>query len=558
MSTTENTASQLENALDAVRRGFLVHPCEPRTKAPATRVVRHGVKEATQNEAKIRYWWKINPDFNPAVNAGVVVDCDTGLTSLEQALEWSKNVGLPPTLTVRTGRRPEYGVQFHFAGKAKKNGPYESNGVEGEIRLQSMMYGMAPGAIHPSGERYEIVVDLPIAHWPLESKFEIDALKTINKLKQPLRKIKLGEKIKTSQRQYWLVSQCGRLRNTGLTDDALFIALRSLCDQYCESPQQKTDAMLRQICESGVHNYGVNVPEPTQNCEDNDEFKKMIEEFNEKFFVIRDHGGHAVVGNFEKDITVAHGSSEYLKTRSIHEFRNGYLNEFVQVDGTDNGKTKLVTKANAWLCYPGSKRYERVVFLPNKEVANDVKNLWQKFAFEPKKGNKHVPYLEHVLHNICLNTTGENDDVEGSQKYHYLIHWMAYAVQHPDEQGHAAIVVQGLKGVGKNVFAEGFMNLFGRHGKVFGDNRDATGNFNARLMDTCVAVLDESFFVGSKKDEQTLKHLITGTTLRIEKKGIDAFEVPNLLHIIMLGNAEWLTTSVDRRTTLFYADLRCG
>jgi hypothetical protein len=257
-----NTASQLENALDALRRGFWVHPCEPRTKAPAKNIVRHGIKDATRDEAKVQYWWKINPDFNPAVNAGVVVDCDTGLTSLEQALEWAKAVGLPPTLTVRTGRRPDFGVQFHYTGKAKKNGPYDSNGVEGEIRLQGMLYGMAPGSIHPSGERYEIVVNLPIAHWPLESKFEEDALRTIRKLKQPLNKLKPNEKIKSSQRQYWLVSQCGRLRGTGLSGDPLFPALRSLCDQYCESPKEKTDEMLRQICESGERNYGVQVPEP--------------------------------------------------------------------------------------------------------------------------------------------------------------------------------------------------------------------------------------------------------------------------------------------------------
>jgi P4 family phage/plasmid primase-like protien len=258
----QKPASQLENALDALRRGFWVHPCYPRTKEPATDVVFHGIKDATRDEAVVRRWWSRNPDYNPGVNAGVVVDCDTGLKSLDEALAWAKNVGLPPTLTIHTGRLSSYGVQFHFTGKAKKNGPYECLGVEGEFRLQNMLYGMAPGAIHPSGGRYEIVADLPTAPWPSQSYIEECALKTIKKLQQNPNNLKTGEKIKRSQRQYWLVSQCGRLRYTGLNGDALFSALRSLCDQYCESPEEKTDKMLQQICESGERNYGVNVPDP--------------------------------------------------------------------------------------------------------------------------------------------------------------------------------------------------------------------------------------------------------------------------------------------------------
>lgn len=157
--------SQLENALVALHRGFQVFPCYPRTKKPAGEIVPNGVKQATTDERQVRIWWAYNPDYNPAVTGGVIVDCDSGLGGLHEALTFAKLNGLPNTLVVRTGRRTSYGAQFHFAGTTE-NRPYTANGVTGEVRCRNQ-YGMAPGAIHPdTGERYEIVIDLPRAPWP--------------------------------------------------------------------------------------------------------------------------------------------------------------------------------------------------------------------------------------------------------------------------------------------------------------------------------------------------------------------------------------------------------
>src|SRR5467141_2169999 len=157
--------SQLENALAALRRGFHVFPCYPKTKKPAGEVVPNGVKQATTDERQVRAWWAHNPDYNPAVTGGVIVDCDSGPTDLHGALAFAKLNNLPDTLVVRTGRRTSYGAQFHFTGTTE-NRPYDANDVTGEVRCRNQ-YGMAPGAIHPdSGERYEIVIDLPLAPWP--------------------------------------------------------------------------------------------------------------------------------------------------------------------------------------------------------------------------------------------------------------------------------------------------------------------------------------------------------------------------------------------------------
>jgi hypothetical protein len=158
----------LEHALDAARRGLKVFPCHPRLKTPATT---SGAKEMTSDELQIRKWWAQNPAFNIGCNAGVIVDVDSGVDSLEQAQNIAKIWSLPSTLLVRTGRRPGFGVQFHFTGDVNSQGPFQANGCSGEIRVLSRnYYGMWAGSVHPSGNVYEIIVDLPIAQYPPASR----------------------------------------------------------------------------------------------------------------------------------------------------------------------------------------------------------------------------------------------------------------------------------------------------------------------------------------------------------------------------------------------------
>lgn len=156
-----------EYALDFVRRGGYVSPCLPKTKiAQATP---NGFKDRTRDPAQVHRWWTKNPYYNVACNAGGLFDVDTGCKSLEEVLAFAKKLGLPETLVVRSGRRDgNFGAQLHYAGDPGYTRSYDVDGVTGEVRSASRnSYGLAPGSIHDkSGERYEIVVDLPIATWP--------------------------------------------------------------------------------------------------------------------------------------------------------------------------------------------------------------------------------------------------------------------------------------------------------------------------------------------------------------------------------------------------------
>lgn len=270
---------------------------------------------------------------------------------------------------------------------------------------------------------------------------------------------------------------------------------------------------------------------------------ETLEFFNHDHYAVKNFGGKSRVCQekvVDRSLVVVHFHPR--------DFESFYRNDLIQVGEKEVKvedeyvmKPVLKNKATVWLDHRYRRQYLEVRFAPNADLGTEVRNLWQGFAYEPKKGDCSL-YLAHLKENIC-----KNDPV----KYNYLLGWMAYAIRHPDEQGHSAIVVRGLKGVGKNVFADAFAALWGRHALTVSSSDRLTSNFNAHLRALCVLIADEAFFAGDRRHEGKLKSLITSGTLDIEAKGVDVVQVPNLLHIIILSNDRWvIPASADERRYL--------
>jgi Bifunctional DNA primase/polymerase, N-terminal/AAA domain len=165
----------LEAALDLARRGFHVFPLKPRDKCP---IVAGGFKAAMRDPEQIALWWKRNPDANIGIACEAsglcVMDCDHGLTCYKDFIAWRDRNGLPPTYTVRSGRRPEFGVQMVYKGPIVSS-RWELDGCSGDIKSIGGLV-VAPPSIHPdSGEAYVVLEDLPIALTP-------DAVKQLKKV----------------------------------------------------------------------------------------------------------------------------------------------------------------------------------------------------------------------------------------------------------------------------------------------------------------------------------------------------------------------------------------
>lgn len=103
------------------------------------------------------------PDANVAIACGAsnlaVLDVDHGFNDDVDLRAFLEKADLPKTYTVRTGRRPEMGVQFYFEGAVPDVGLFKWHGCEGQVKSAGG-YVMAAGSIHPdSGEAYSVISD---------------------------------------------------------------------------------------------------------------------------------------------------------------------------------------------------------------------------------------------------------------------------------------------------------------------------------------------------------------------------------------------------------------
>jgi Family of unknown function (DUF5906) len=126
-------------------------------------------------------------------------------------------------------------------------------------------------------------------------------------------------------------------------------------------------------------------------------------------------------------------------------------------------------------------------------------------------------------------------------------------VQNPADRAEVALVFRGKKGTGKGTLGNALVIIFGRHGTHISQKEHLAGRFNYHLRDACFLFADEAYWPGDKSAEGALKRLITEPDLFIEGKGQNAFPAPNLLHVMMASNEEWIVPAGEneRRFAVF-------
>jgi hypothetical protein len=218
-----------------------------------------------------------------------------------------------------------------------------------------------------------------------------------------------------------------------------------------------------------------------------------------------------------------------------------YANQTVTVRNGNKIEDKPIF--GVWLKHPDSPRANGITMdakcgmphLPSERFVNGALNLWTGFSILPAPG-KWPLLREHLEKIICC---GDSE---------YLLKWCAWTLQNPIKPSEVAVVMRGNKGAGKGVLGNLLRAIFGAHGLQISSPKHLTGNFNAHLMHCCLLFADEALWAGDKAAAGVLKRIITEPTLNIEPKGVDSFEAPNRLSIIMASNERWVVpASVDER-----------
>jgi len=179
-------------------------------------------------------------------------------------------------------------------------------------------------------------------------------------------------------------------------------------------------------------------------------------------------------------------------------------------------------------------------------VVGECLNLWQGWGVEAKPGDWGL-IREHIEEVIAGGNKVFGD---------YVLSWIAWSIQHPDQQAEVALVLIGRKGVGKGTLIRCLQRIFGAHAFQVTSREEVIGKFNGHLQDCILFIADEAYWGGDKRCVGRLQGMITEVTLPIERKGIDLIQVPNYLHVVMLAEPGWVIPAgrYERR----YAALAVG
>jgi hypothetical protein len=259
---------------------------------------------------------------------------------------------------------------------------------------------------------------------------------------------------------------------------------------------------------------------------------EVVEGVNRQHALIESVGGKTVIASFEP------WEVDPTQTRVVFQNKDSFLlrysNRFVTIDVPD-GRGGVIQGTRPlgqwWLSHPKRRQHRGVTNRPGgAKIEGECLNLWTGWGVEPKPGDwglirKHV---EEVV-------------ADGSQvKADYVKRWIAWGIQNPGNPAGAALVLIGDKGSGKGTLARPLERIFGVHAFQATSQEHVIGKHNEHLQACVFFVADEAYWGGDKRCIGRLQGMITEPTLTIEPKNINAFQVRNCLHLVMLAEPGWV------------------
>lgn len=257
--------------------------------------------------------------------------------------------------------------------------------------------------------------------------------------------------------------------------------------------------------------------------------KTPLDLMNGKHAIAR-QAGRTVILTFERDGHVEFGS--------LADLNLYYANNRVPTAKTSEPLSAWWIRQPDRRTYPGG-----VAFMPGR-TRKGLYNLWQGFSVEPDPDASCKYFLDHLRVIVCKNRKAE---------YDYLIGWMAHMIQHPEEKPGVAVAMKGVKGAGKDTVGDYLAELFKRHRIKVSQMEHLTGKFNAHQAAALLIHVEEGIWAGDKSAVGPLNSVITSPTIRIEKKGLDTFELDSYCRVIITTNERWAVpaTKGERRYAVY-------
>jgi hypothetical protein len=261
----------------------------------------------------------------------------------------------------------------------------------------------------------------------------------------------------------------------------------------------------------------------------------VVVEMNKRHAAVSIHGKYRILTWLPHFMYPKQQIAEFS---SKNDFCNLHVHPKVKWTVEEDGerKTVKVDRGKYYLSQPEHQRFDGIDFNPGAPLIitrtdssgriTRYANMYSGFSIEPCPGDCSL-YLGHIFENICGGDARLNQ---------YILDWMAWGVQRPDDISGTALSLRGKPGTGKGVFVQQYGKIFGRHFVHLTNSEQLTAKFNSMTAHALLIFADEVMFAGDHRTARLLKTMITEKTKKLEYKNIDATEFPNYSRTIFATN----------------------
>ena len=260
-----------------------------------------------------------------------------------------------------------------------------------------------------------------------------------------------------------------------------------------------------------------------------------LEEMNAQFSVV-------LMGSDVRILALANALGEPHRQIKIGSFHTAYATiRYINEESASKPLTGL------WINHANRRTHFNVTFNPKRGALTDADtlNLWNDFAVAPKKGDWSL-LRKHIYEVVCQRNI---------VWFTWLMCWIADIIQCPERKPGTAVVVRGLKGVGKTIVAEYISKLMPHNSLSLSKQGQLLGRFNDHLAGKLFVTVEEAVWAGSKEGESVMKDMITAPKQAIETKGLSIIFVDDFLRLWYSTNSEWAVPATwdERRFFVLHA-----
>lgn len=195
----------------------------------------------------------------------------------------------------------------------------------------------------------------------------------------------------------------------------------------------------------------------------------------------------------------------------------------------DSLEGKQVAVAKIWTRWDGRNTVNEMVYRPGAERirAGEFYNMWEGMGCEPLAADASM--FTSWVDEVFLTDT-ERD---------FFLNWWAWQLQNLGKKLTTSLIVVGKSGIGKGWMTRIAELIYGGKNIAKVPLSVLEKSFNADIAAKQLLVVEETDEFNGRNTGMIynkLKDMITSTTIRLERKGIDAYFIDNVLNVFLTGN----------------------